>query len=231
MYRPASLWNGKWLLVRKHDLSFRLFRPLDLLPSTFPCLLHVCILFASRYKLFNADINSILFIMQQWTDHLVLSCGGYTVYQGGAHNCKSMCQVVQDVQPVWPLPLTCLSIHLLIWAWKSSLSLISSPLPPLLSPPPHSCRHDGLIIMATNRPYDLDEAMHRRIMIAIEFRQPDHILRKSIWESHIPETMKLDSSVDLVGSCNPRCVCCILLLHHTVLEWVSPTLWAGRGLY
>eukprot|EP00731_Ephydatia_muelleri_P032086 Em0023g593a len=58
-------------------------------------------------------------------------------------------------------------------------------------------RHDGLIIMATNRPYDLDEAMHRRIMIAIEFRQPDHILRKSIWESHIPETMKLDSSVDL----------------------------------
>ena len=60
-------------------------------------------------------------------------------------------------------------------------------------------RHDGLIIMATNRPYDLDEAMHRRIMIAIEFRQPDHILRKSIWVSHIPEAMKMDSDVDLVG--------------------------------
>ena len=55
-----------------------------------------------------------------------------------------------------------------------------------------------MIILATNRPYDLDEAMHRRIMIAIEFRQPDHLLRKSIWESHMPEQMTLASDVDLV---------------------------------
>ena len=54
--------------------------------------------------------------------------------------------------------------------------------------------------MATNRPYDLDEAMHRRIMIAIEFRQPDHILRKAIWESHMPEQMKLAEDVDLVSN-------------------------------
>lgn len=59
-------------------------------------------------------------------------------------------------------------------------------------------RHDGLIIMATNRPYDLDEAMHRRIMIAIEFRQPDHLLRKAIWESHIPSQMQLKDDIDLV---------------------------------
>ena len=59
-------------------------------------------------------------------------------------------------------------------------------------------RHDGLIIMATNRPYDLDEAMHRRIMIAVEFRQPDHLLRKAIWKSHIPEAMKLGVDFDLV---------------------------------
>ena len=31
-------------------------------------------------------------------------------------------------------------------------------------------RHNGLIIMATNRAYDLDEAMHRRITLAIEVR-------------------------------------------------------------
>ena len=69
----------------------------------------------------------------------------------------------------------------------------------LLSPPLFpSTRHDGLIIMATNRPYDLDEAMHRRIMIAIEFRQPDHLLRKAIWQSHIPEQMKMSDDIDLV---------------------------------
>ena len=62
-----------------------------------------------------------------------------------------------------------------------------------------SCRHDGLIILATNRPYDLDEAMHRRIMIAIEFRQPDHLLRKAIWQSHMPEQMMLGDDIDLVS--------------------------------
>ena len=68
-------------------------------------------------------------------------------------------------------------------------------------------RHDGLIIMATNRPYDLDEAMHRRIMIAIEFRQPDHLLRKAIWESHIPEQMKMADDIDLVSlSCRSACL-------------------------
>lgn len=54
-----------------------------------------------------------------------------------------------------------------------------------------------MIIMATNRPYDLDEAMHRRITIAMEFPKPDHILRKEIWASHIPSTLKLADDVDL----------------------------------
>ena len=30
----------------------------------------------------------------------------------------------------------------------------------------------GMIILATNRPFDLDEAMHRRITLAIEFQKP-----------------------------------------------------------
>jgi len=55
--------------------------------------------------------------------------------------------------------------------------------------------------MATNRPFDLDEAMHRRITIALEFRQPDHLLRKAIWESHIPNDMKMAESVELVRLC------------------------------
>ena len=55
-----------------------------------------------------------------------------------------------------------------------------------------------MIILATNRPYDLDEAMHRRIMIAIEFRQPDHLLRKAIWESHMPKQMKFTDDINVV---------------------------------
>ena len=67
-------------------------------------------------------------------------------------------------------------------------------------------RHDGLIILATNRPYDLDEAMHRRIMIAIEFGQPDHLLRKAIWKSHMPEQMKLADDIELVSWIPHHCL-------------------------
>ena len=31
-------------------------------------------------------------------------------------------------------------------------------------------RHEGIVFLATNRPYDLDEAMHRRINSVIEFK-------------------------------------------------------------
>ena len=78
------------------------------------------------------------------------------------------------------------------------------------------CRHDGLIILATNRPYDLDEAMHRRIMVAIEFRPPDHLLRKAIWESHMPEQMTLAGDIDLVSLtyCSGcKYICCLALCY------------------
>ncbi|CAK9089392.1 Cell division cycle protein 48 homolog AF_1297 [Durusdinium trenchii] len=74
-------------------------------------------------------------------------------------------------------------------------------------------RHDGMIILATNRPFDLDEAMHRRITLAIEFQKPDswfaarsggfvdsirdHVLRKHIWSSLIPAALPLSGDVDL----------------------------------
>lgn len=59
-------------------------------------------------------------------------------------------------------------------------------------------RHDGLSIMATNRPHDLDEAMYRRINLAIEFRKPDHILREKIWKSLQPPKLELASDVDIL---------------------------------
>ena len=57
-------------------------------------------------------------------------------------------------------------------------------------------RFDDLCILATNRAHDLDEAMHRRITLAIEFRKPDHIMRQKIWESLKPPDLPLDNSVD-----------------------------------
>ena len=57
-------------------------------------------------------------------------------------------------------------------------------------------RHDGLIILATNRGYDLDASMHRRITLALEFAKPDHLLRADIWRSNIPPEMNLADDVD-----------------------------------
>lgn len=51
--------------------------------------------------------------------------------------------------------------------------------------------------MATNRAYDLDEAMYRRITLSVEFSSPDPTLRESIWKTHIPEKLQLSDDVDL----------------------------------
>ncbi|KAL0484135.1 AAA family ATPase [Acrasis kona] len=53
-------------------------------------------------------------------------------------------------------------------------------------------KHDGLIIMATNRAFDLDQAMHRRITLAVEFTAPDVVSRMNIWREQLP--LKVDSS-------------------------------------
>lgn len=71
-------------------------------------------------------------------------------------------------------------------------------------------RHDGLVILATNRAFDLDEAMHRRVTIAIEFQKPDPILRgpfinswhrssstsERIWVANVPKALRLAADVD-----------------------------------
>eukprot|EP01119_Soliformovum_irregulare_P013105 TRINITY_DN3458_c0_g1_i2.p1 TRINITY_DN3458_c0_g1~~TRINITY_DN3458_c0_g1_i2.p1 ORF type:complete len:1117 (-),score=384.81 TRINITY_DN3458_c0_g1_i2:209-3559(-) len=58
-------------------------------------------------------------------------------------------------------------------------------------------KYDGVIVMATNRAYDLDEALHRRINLAIEFLPPDFELRYKIWQGLLPQTLKLNPNVDL----------------------------------
>ena len=57
-------------------------------------------------------------------------------------------------------------------------------------------RHDGLVILATNRPQQLDEAMHRRIALAEPFHKPDAILREDIWRTHIPRSASIADGVN-----------------------------------
>jgi SpoVK/Ycf46/Vps4 family AAA+-type ATPase len=58
-------------------------------------------------------------------------------------------------------------------------------------------RFDGIIILATNRPQAIDEAMHRRITMAFPFRRPDYQLRRRIWETHLPMKEALSPDVDI----------------------------------
>ncbi|TPP42814.1 ATPase associated with various cellular activities (AAA) family protein [Leishmania donovani] len=58
-------------------------------------------------------------------------------------------------------------------------------------------RYDGLIILATNRAQNFDEAMNRRISLMMEFRPPDHQLRLRIWRSHIPKQLPMNEDVCL----------------------------------
>lgn len=58
-------------------------------------------------------------------------------------------------------------------------------------------RYDGLVIMATNRPTVLDEAMHRRITLAVEFHPPDAAQRLQIWRAHLPPDLCLEGPLEL----------------------------------
>lgn len=57
-------------------------------------------------------------------------------------------------------------------------------------------RHEGIVFLATNRPYDLDEAMHRRITAVIEYQPPNHTMRKKIWNNLLSQNLTLSSCVD-----------------------------------
>ncbi len=50
-------------------------------------------------------------------------------------------------------------------------------------------RYDDLLILATNRPFDLDHALFRRITLSVAFHLPDAQLRLRIWQSHMPAAL------------------------------------------
>ncbi|CAE7203586.1 cdc48, partial [Symbiodinium pilosum] len=57
-------------------------------------------------------------------------------------------------------------------------------------------RYEGMIFLATNRPFDLDEAMYRRITSVFTFSKPDHIQRLEIWNLYTKTGVPLAPGID-----------------------------------
>lgn len=58
-------------------------------------------------------------------------------------------------------------------------------------------RFEGVAILATNLPQDLDDALERRILVRVEFPKPDSTARRAIWEKHLPAAAPVADDVDL----------------------------------
>jgi len=58
-------------------------------------------------------------------------------------------------------------------------------------------RFEGVAILATNLPQALDEALDRRILVKVRFREPDAHARREIWARHLPAKAPLAPDVDL----------------------------------
>lgn len=58
-------------------------------------------------------------------------------------------------------------------------------------------RFEGVAILATNLPQQLDEALDRRILVRVNFPEPDRAARRDIWEKHLPDAAPIADDVDL----------------------------------
>lgn len=57
-------------------------------------------------------------------------------------------------------------------------------------------RHEGMVILATNRPLELDEAMQRRITLSVAFQPPTTRERARIWRAHVPPALRVAPPAD-----------------------------------
>ena len=58
-------------------------------------------------------------------------------------------------------------------------------------------RHEGVVLLATNRPAALDPALKRRIGYHLEFPRPTAELRAQIWQILLPETVPTEGVIDV----------------------------------
>lgn len=58
-------------------------------------------------------------------------------------------------------------------------------------------RFDGVCILTSNRPIELDPALERRIALKLEFPKPSKEIREQIWKKLIPKKAPIGKDVDL----------------------------------
>jgi SpoVK/Ycf46/Vps4 family AAA+-type ATPase len=61
---------------------------------------------------------------------------------------------------------------------------------------------EGILVLTTNHPERLDDALERRIIVNLPFEIPDAELRRHIWEVHLPPGVPLADDVDLEALAN-----------------------------
>ncbi len=57
-------------------------------------------------------------------------------------------------------------------------------------------RYDGVVILTTNLPSAMDDAVHRRVLFRISFKEPDAAERARIWRTLTPREAPIDGDVD-----------------------------------
>lgn len=60
-------------------------------------------------------------------------------------------------------------------------------------------RFEGVAVLATNSPEALDPALDRRILVKVEFPEPDRDARTAIWRKHLPTEAPLADDVDVAA--------------------------------
>ena len=61
---------------------------------------------------------------------------------------------------------------------------------------------EGIMVLTTNHPERLDDALERRIIYTLAFELPEAALRRQIWEVHLPPEVPLDGDIDLDALAN-----------------------------
>jgi hypothetical protein len=57
--------------------------------------------------------------------------------------------------------------------------------------------HEGLVVLASNLPRNMDEAFARRLSHVVPFPMPDAAMRRGLWQRSFPAAAELDPAVDL----------------------------------